>query len=216
VDGCETNKELAFSVNAYGAKNLAEACENIGSKIVHISTDYVFNGEGTIPFKESDEYSPQSIYGVSKAMGDNFVKEHSSKYFIIRPSWVYGYNGKNFVYTILKTAKEKGNIKVVNDQKGTPTSTVDLARVIINLVDNKNYGIFHCTCKGECTWYDFAKEIFRLKGIDIEVEPCTTEEFPRPAKRPAYSVLRNYMLELTTGDITRPWPEALEEYLKTL
>lgn len=115
---------------------------------------------------------------------------------------------------MIKLSETNKTLKVVNDQRGTPTSTVDLARVIIKLVEDKNYGLFHCTCKGECTWYEFTKEIFRLKGIDTEVLPCTTDEFPRPAKRPEYSVLRNYMLELTTGDITRSWEEAICEYLK--
>lgn len=215
VDKCELEKTSAFKINAIGPKNLAQAAFNIGAEIVHISTDYVFEGEGEKELTEFDLTNPQTVYGVTKLQGENFVKALNPKHYIIRTAWLYG-DGNNFVKTMISLSKTNTSLKVVNDQFGTPTSTVDLARVIIKLVEEKNYGTFHSTCKGQCSWYDFAKEIFMLSNIAVEVIPCSTEEFPRPAKRPKYSVLRNYMLEMTTGDITRSWEEALEEYIGRL
>jgi len=213
VDKCETEIELAYKINTIGPKNLASAANEIGAEIVQVSTDYVFDGNTDKALTEFDCVNPQTVYGKTKLEGEILVKNHNPKHYIIRTAWLYG-DGNNFVKTMIKLSQTNKTMKVVNDQKGTPTSTVDLARVIIKLVDEKNYGLFHCTCKGECTWYEFTKEIFRIKGIDTEVSPCSTDEFPRPAKRPEYSVLRNYMLELTTGDITRTWKEAIGEYLK--
>ena len=213
VDKCETEIELAYKINTIGPKNLASAANEIGAEIVQVSTDYVFDGNTDKALTEFDCVNPQTVYGKTKLEGEILVKNHNPKHYIIRTAWLYG-DGNNFVKTMIKLSQTNKTMKVVNDQKGTPTSTVDLARVIIKLVGDKNYGLFHCTCKGECTWYEFTKEIFRIKGIDTEVSPCSTDEFPRPAKRPEYSVLRNYMLELTTGDITRNWKEAIGEYLK--
>lgn len=216
VDGCEANKELAFNVNAFGAKNLAIACEDIDAKIVHISTDYIFSGEGSIPFKESDEASPQSIYGISKNMGDNFVREFSSKHFIVRPSWVYGYNGKNFVYTVMKVGKERGSLKVVNDQRGNPTNVEDLSHHILKLIATERYGVYHCSGHGECTWYDFACKIIELSRIPCKVIPCATDEYPSEAKRPTYSSLDNLMLRNTVGDEMRSWEEALSTFIENV
>ena len=213
VDKCETEIEMAYKINTIGPKNLASAANGIGAEIVQVSTDYVFGGNIDKSLTEFDGVNPQTIYGKTKLDGELLVKNHNSKHYIVRTAWLYG-DGNNFVKTMINLSRTNKTLKVVNDQKGTPTSTVDLARVIIKLIEDKNYGIFHCTCKGECTWYEFTKEIFRLKGINTVVLPCTTDEFPRPAKRPEYSVLRNYMLELTTGDITRTWQEAIGEYLK--
>jgi dTDP-4-dehydrorhamnose reductase len=213
VDKCETDEDNAFKINAIGPKNLAQAAFNIGAEIVQISTDYVFDGEGCEPIAEFDRPSPQTAYGRTKLYGEELVKELNPKHYIVRTAWLYG-DGSNFVKTMVNLSKTNNTLKVVNDQFGTPTSTVDLARVVIKLIQEKNYGTFHGTCKGQCTWYDFTKEIFRLCNISTEVIPCTTEEFPRPAKRPKHSVLRNYMLEMTTGDITRSWEEALEEYIR--
>jgi dTDP-4-dehydrorhamnose reductase len=212
VDKCETDVDNAYRINAIGAKNLAQAAYGIGAEIVQISTDYVFDGERNKELTELDITNPQTVYGSSKLQGENVVRELNPKHYIIRTAWLYG-DGNNFVRTMVNLSKTNSMVKVVNDQHGTPTSTVDLTRAIIKLVDEKNYGLFHGTCKGQCTWYDFAKEIFRLSGVNIDVASCSTEEFPRPAKRPKYSVLRNYMLELTTGDIFRTWEEALEEYI---
>jgi dTDP-4-dehydrorhamnose reductase len=213
VDKCETDVDMAYKINTIGPKNLAAAANAIGAEIVQVSTDYVFDGEGDKELTEFDEVNPQTVYGKTKLEGEKVVSKLNPKHYIVRTAWLYG-DGNNFIRTMIKLSETNKTLKVVNDQKGSPTSTVDLARVIINLVENKNYGLFHCTCKGECTWYDLTKKIFKIKDIDTEVLPCTTDEFPRPAKRPEYSVLRNYRLELTTGDITRSWEEALEEYLK--
>ena len=213
VDKCETEIDMAYKINTIGPKNLATAANQIGAEIVQVSTDYVFSREINKSLTEFNKVNPQTIYGKSKLEGEILVKNHNPKHYIVRTAWLYG-DGNNFVKTMINLSKTNKTLKVVNDQKGTPTSAVDLARVIIKLVEDKNYGLFHCTCKGECTWYEFTKEIFRIKGIDTEVLPCTTDEFPRPAKRPEYSVLRNYMLELTTGDTTRSWQEAIEEYLR--
>jgi len=213
VDKCESELDMAYKINTIGPKNLAAAANGIGAEIVQVSTDYVFGGNIDKSLTEFDEVNPQTVYGKTKLEGEILVKNHNSKHYIVRTAWLYG-DGNNFVKTMINLSKTNKTLKVVNDQKGTPTSTVDLTKVIIKLVEEKNYGLFHCTCKGECTWYDFTKEIFRIKGITTEVLPCTMKEFPRPAKRPEYSVLRNYVLELTTGDITRTWQEAIEEYLK--
>lgn len=215
VDKCEEQMDLAYKINAIGAKNLASAAFNIGAEIVQVSTDYVFNGGGNTELTEFDIPDPQTVYGKTKLDGENFVKTLNPKYYIVRTAWLYG-DGNNFVKTMIKLSENHHELKVVHDQVGTPTSTVDLAKVIIKLIEEKNYGLFHCTCKGICSWYDFAKEIFRLKNIDINIIPCNTEEFPRPAKRPKYSVLRNYMLELTTGDITKQWQESLKNYIEDL
>ena len=215
VDKCEEQIDLAYKINAIGPKNLASASYKSGAEIVQISTDYVFSGNAKEPITEFDTPNPKSVYGVTKLAGENFVKALNPKHYIVRTAWLYG-DGNNFVKTMIKLGKTHDEIKVVNDQVGTPTSTVDLAKVILKLVKEKNYGTFHCTCKGICSWYDFAVEIFKLTGINVKVNPCTTEEFPRTAKRPKYSVLRNYMLELTTGDITRDWKESLKEYIGIL
>lgn len=216
VDSCETNEERAFKVNALGARNLAIACEDIGAKLVHISTDYVFSGEGNKPFKEYDEVLPQSVYGKSKKMGDDFVREFSSKYFIVRPSWVYGYKGKNFVYTIMSAAKERQCLKVVNDQRGNPTNAEDIVHHILKLIVTKEYGIYHCAGHGECSWYDFACKIVELGKISCKVIPCSTHEYPSPTKRPAYSSLDNERLRATVGDEMRNWEDALKAFIKNI
>jgi len=216
VDGCESNKDEAFKVNALGAKNLAMICEQVGAKLIHISTDYVYNSEHTEPIREYELTEPESVYGKTKLMGDEYVRDFCSKYFIIRTSWLYGMKGKNFVYTILKNAKEKGKLKVVNDQIGSPTNCKDLVSHVLKLMSTEEYGIYHCTAKGECSWYDFACKIVELSGIPCEVSSCATGEFKTVAKRPAYSYLDNMMLRCTIGDNMRPWEEALEEFIKIL
>lgn len=216
VDACETNEDIAFKVNALGARNLAIACEEIGAKLIHISTDYVFNGVGVKPFKEYDEVGPQSVYGTTKLMAEEFVKQFCSKYFIIRTAWLYGYNGNNFVYTIMKAAKERGALQVVDDQRGNPTNAEDLAHHILKLVNTEEYGVYHCTGEGECSWYDFASKIVELAGIDATVSPCTSDEYKRPAKRPAYSSLDNMMLRCTVGNEMRQWEDALKMFIKNV
>lgn len=216
VDGCETNKDAAFKVNALGARNLAIAAEKIGAKLVHVSTDYVFSGVGSEPLAEYNEAKPSSAYGTTKLLGENYVREFSSKYYIVRTAWLYGYIGNNFVYTMINLAKNNDSIKVVDDQRGNPTSANDLAYHILKLIETEEYGIYHCTGKGECSWYDFAKKIIELSGESCKVNPCTTDEFPRPAKRPEYSSLDNMMLRCTVGDEMRDWEVAIESFMENL
>lgn len=214
VDLCETDKDTAFNVNSLGPRNLAIAAQKVNTKLIHISTDYVFSGDGNEPYCEYDICNPQSIYGKTKYLGEQYVKEFCSKYFIVRTSWLYGYEGNNFVKTIMNLAEQRESIKVVNDQRGNPTNANDLAYHILKLVDSNEYGIYHCTGNGECSWYDFACKIVEYANINCEVMPCTTEEFPRPAKRPSYSSLNNMMLKNTIGDKMRFWQDALKNFIK--
>lgn len=214
VDLCETDKDTAFNVNSLGPRNLAIAAQKVNTKLIHISTDYVFSGDGNEPYCEYDICNPQSIYGKTKYLGEQYVKEFCSKYFTVRTSWLYGYEGNNFVKTIMNLAEQRESIKVVNDQRGNPTNANDLAYHILKLVDSNEYGIYHCTGNGECSWYDFACKIVEYSNINCEVMPCTTEEFPRPAKRPSYSSLNNMMLKNTIGDKMRFWQDALKNFIK--
>lgn len=213
VDGCEINRDIAFKVNAIGPKNLAIVCEQLGAKLVQVSTDYVFSGKGESPLTEFDLTAPDSVYGKTKLSGENYVKDFSSKYFIVRTAWLYGYVGHNFVYTMKKLGKEKESINVVNDQKGNPTHANDLAYHILKLIETEEYGIYHCTGKGECTWYDFSKKIMELSNLACKVNPCTSEEYKTPAKRPEYSSLDNMMLRCTVGDEMRNWEDALISFI---
>lgn len=213
VDGCEINRDIAFKVNAIGPKNLAIVCEQLGAKLVQVSTDYVFSGKGESPLTEFDLTAPDSVYGKTKLSGENYVKDFSSKYFIVRTAWLYGYVGHNFVYTMKKLGKEKESINVVNDQKGNPTHANDLAYHILKLIETEEYGIYHCTGKGECTWYDFSKKIMELSNLVCKVNPCTSDEYKTPAKRPEYSSLDNMMLRCTVGDEMRSWEDALISFI---
>ena len=213
VDGCEEHNDAAMAVNAIGPKNLAKACEKIGAKFVQVSTDYVFEGTGNIPFTEESNLNPQSEYGRTKLEGENFTKEFCSRHFIVRTAWLYGYVGNNFVYTMRNLGATKESLMVVDDQRGNPTHANDLAHHILKMIETENYGVYHCTGKGECSWYDFASEIMKLSNLNCNVNPCTTEEFPRPAKRPEYSSLDNKMLRETIGDDMRDWKEAIKSFI---
>lgn len=215
VDACEEQEELAYRINAIGPRNLAIAAKQNEAKLMHISTDYVFAGDADKPYREFDTTGPQGVYGASKLAGENFVKEFADKYFIIRTAWLYG-DGKNFVKTMLRLAETKTEVSVVNDQVGSPTSTKELAKAMDTLLFTDNYGVFHGTCEGVCSWADFAEEIFRLAGKDVKVNRITSEEFAAKAKRPAYSVLDNYMLKLTTDFMFADWKEAIAEYMDWL
>lgn len=212
VDGCEARPDQAFLVNALGARNLALAAEQYGAKLVHVSTDYVFAGDAQTPYCEWDLPCPQSVYGKSKYLGEQYVRDFCSRYFIVRTSWLYGHRGGNFVRTMLRLAREKGGVRVVNDQRGNPTNAADLAYHLLKLAVTKEYGIYHCTGKGECSWYEFACKIIEFAGIDADVSPCTSEEFKSPTKRPAYSCLDHPMLRCTVGDEMRNWQEALRSF----
>lgn len=216
VDGCEGNSDFAFKVNALGPRNLAIACEEVGAKLVQVSTDYVFSGIGDKPLTEYDLTAPYSVYGKTKLLGENYVREFSSKYFIVRTAWLYGYVGHNFVYTMRRLGKEKDTISVVNDQRGNPTHANDLAYHILKLIETEEYGIYHCTGKGECSWYDFAKTIIELSKEECEVKPCSSEEYKTPAKRPEYSSLDNMMLRNTIGDEMRDWKDAIKSFINKL
>lgn len=213
VDLCEEDIDSAYKINSIGPRNLAITCEKIGAKFVQVSTDYVFDGKRKRPYKEDDITCPNSIYGKSKLMGEQFTKEFCSKYFIVRTAWLYG-DGNNFVKTMLKLSENNKELSVVDDQFGSPTSTVDLAKAIIDLISTEYYGTYHGTCEGQCSWYDFAKKIFEINNIDIKVNPVTSEEFKRPAPRPAYSVLDNFMFKLVGLNSFRNWEDALKEYFK--
>ncbi|WP_409404999.1 dTDP-4-dehydrorhamnose reductase [Priestia megaterium] len=213
VDLAELEPEQAFSINAYGTRNVAVAAEAVGAKFVYVSTDYVFDGTTNEPYNEFSPTSPLGVYGKSKLAGEQFVRDLHSKFFIVRTSWVYGKHGSNFVKTMLELGKEKKELSVVSDQIGCPTYTLDLAHTILELVDSEKYGIYHISNSGSCSWYEFAKAIFEEANISVKVFPCTTKDFPRPAPRPAYSVLDHMSLRLNTFKATRSWRAALKSYL---
>lgn len=222
VDDCETEPDKAFSINALGARNVAVVAQELGAKLVHISTDYVFGGEPgarTIPYTEFDTPIPANVYGKSKLAGENFVEHLCHKYFIIRVSGLFGVagtsgKGGNFVETILRLSKERDKLTVVNDQVFSPTYTKDSAQKIGQLITTEFYGIFHITNKGACSWYEFAKEVLQLAGLTTPIIPITSDQYPQKAKRPHFSVLDHYHLRLMDMDDIRPWQEALEDYMK--
>ncbi len=215
VDACETDVDNAYKINAIGPRNLSIAARETGAKLMHISTDYVFAGDASEPYIEFDTPDPQGMYGKTKLAGEHFVEQFAKDYFIVRTAWLYG-DGKNFVKTMLRLSETKDEIGVVKDQVGSPTSTLELVKIIDTLIWTENYGLFHGTCEGVCSWADFATEIFRLAGKNTKVKGITTEEYNAPGKRPAYSVLDNYMLRLTCGYIAADWQKALTEYIRQL
>jgi len=213
VEKAEEDTTNAFQVNAIGAQNLALACKKIGSKIIHISTDYIFDGTKTEPYEEFDTPYPLSVYGKSKWWGERLIEQVGGKYFILRTSWLYG-EGSNFVRTMLRLAEERDKLTVVADQYGTPTYTKDLVWVIEKLMMTDFYGVYHASNNGSCTWYEFAQKIFELAEKKVIVEPVSTDEYPVKAKRPQHSILENRMLKLRGLDVMRPWEEALRDYLR--
>ncbi len=178
----EEDAETAYKVNGLGTKYLAQVAGEIGAKMLYISTDYVFDGTAKSPYETSEPTKPLGVYGETKLAGETFVQQYVDKFFIVRTAWVFGIFGNNFVKTMLRLGKEHDEISVVHDQIGSPTYTVDLARFMIELIRSEKYGIYHATNTGVCSWYEFAVEIFNQAGIDVKVNPVTTEEFPRPAK----------------------------------
>ncbi len=214
VDLCETEKEKAYAVNSKLVENLVEQTKQI--PLLHISTDYVFDGKNSKPYQVNDKLNPDSEYGKSKAQGELVLKAGGhQKYFIVRTAWLYGPNGKNFVETIIDLAAKKPELKVVDDQRGAPTYTHDLAEALVDFLNIQDYGVYHYTNSGETTWYNFTLEIFKLLGIKTKVIPCTTAEFPRPARRPAYSVLDLSKTEQVLGKKTPTWQDGLKRYLET-
>ncbi|MBQ9277598.1 MAG: dTDP-4-dehydrorhamnose reductase [Lachnospiraceae bacterium] len=215
VNLCESQWDLAYKINAIGPRNLSIAATSVGAKMIHVSTDYVFDGSATEPYDEFSPVAPLGAYGKTKLEGENFVKQFADKFFIVRTAWLYG-DGKNFVKTMINIGKEKGEVGVVADQVGSPTSAKELAKAIHVLEPTDNYGVFHGTCEGYCSWADFAEKIFEYAGMDVKVKRLTTDEYPTPAKRPAYSVLNNYMLTLTTDFKFGQWEDALKEYFEEM
>mgnify|MGYP004511031885 CR=1 FL=1 len=217
VDKCEEQWDLAYKINAIGPRNLSIAATEIGAKLVHISTDYVFDGHGTRPQTEFDPVGPVSAYGKTKLEGENFVKQFAQKYFILRTAWLYG-DGHNFVRTMLRLSETHDEVSVVCDQKGSPTSAAELAKMIHYLEGSENYGLFHATCEGDTNWADFTEEIFRLAGKQTKVNHVTSKQYkemnPASADRPAYSILDNYMLRLTSDYQMAEWHDALKEYIQ--
>lgn len=213
VDKAESDKDSAFLVNDEGSKNIAIASEEVGAKLVYISTDYVFDGKAQDPYEIDELTNPQTIYGLTKLAGELAIKQYHSRYFIVRTSWVFGRYGQNFVKTMLTLAKQHQSLNVVNDQMGSPTYTYDLAHFLYELIQTEKYGVYHATNSGQCTWYEFAQAIFNLAKIEIEVNPCSTEQFPRPAKRPAYSVLSPNRIKEQGFTPIQHWQLALKHML---
>jgi dTDP-4-dehydrorhamnose reductase len=213
VDGSEEQPELAFKVNGEGAKHLAEVTAEIGAKLVHVSSDYVFDGTKGSPYLEQDPTSPLSIYGKSKLAGEENARLNPD-HLIVRTQWLYGLHGRNFVETMLRLAQEKNELDIVNDQIGSPTWTVSLARAIKALIEKDCRGIYHAVNSGSCSWFDFAAAIFAEKGVDIRLQPITSRELGRPAPRPLFSVLDCSKLLRDTGLKMEGWRDALTEYLK--
>jgi dTDP-4-dehydrorhamnose reductase len=238
VDGCEKEKAKAFKVNALGTRNLAIAARNIDAKFFYISTDYVFDGKKEDAYYEYDPPNPLTIYGKSKLLGENFVKEQLNKFFIVRIAWLYGKNGKNFIKKILELAKEKKEIRIVNDQFGSPSWTLNIGKQIEKLMTTDFYGTYHCSSQGSCSWFEFALEIFMDLGYEaknkeeeiitlesktqdpkkkinniIKLKRITSNEFKTAAERPKNSVLENYMLKLQNLDIMPHWKKSLAEFI---
>lgn len=225
VDKAESDIELAHKLNVDGPANIAKVAKKYGAKLIHISTDYVFDGTGNTPRTEDMPVAPIGVYGVTKAAGEKAVMDNCKNYFILRTAWLYGWAGKNFVYTMIRALNTHDAVKVVNDQKGSPTFAGDLAKVILQIIDDKtvSYGTYHVTDLGEITWWDFTNEI-KKQGIEAGwinetgkncvVNPCTTDEYPTPAKRPAYSVLSKDKIQKTLGITLPDWKESLNEFLK--
>ena len=214
VDGSESNPDLAYKVNALGTRNVAVACQKTDCAMVYICTDYVFDGTSNSTYYEYDQSKPLGVYGKTKYAGEVYIRDILNKFYIIRTSWLYGYHGPNFVNTMLNLAKTTDNISVVNDQIGSPTYTVDLANAIALLIKKPSYGIYHITNSDYCSWYDFAKEIFKQSNVEVNLKPVTTEEYPRPASRPKFSVLENYNWKMEGYPKIRSYKEALTDYLK--
>lgn len=214
VDKAESEPEKAYAVNATGPKHLAEVCNKFDTTLLHISTDFVFDGNKTTPYTEDDIPNPQSVYGKTKLEGENIIKQTAKKYFIIRTSWVYSQFGNNFLKTMIRLGNERESLSVVNDQTGTPTHAIDLAKVLISIISSgkKVYGIYNFSNEGSCTWYEFAKEIFSVNKINIDLQPIPTSAYPTPAIRPKYSVLDKEKIKTIFELRIKRWQDLIEPY----
>ncbi len=216
VDKAESEEELAITVNGMGTRWVAEACREIGAKMIYISTDYVFGGDGKIPYEVDDEKKPVNVYGRSKLLGEDAVRMILKKYFIVRTSWVFGINGHNFIKTMLRLAETKKNLRVVNDQIGSPTYTVDLAKLLADMAATEKFGTYHATNEGFCSWAEFTEEIFKQAGLEVEVEGIPTIEYPTPARRPFNSRLSKKSLDEAGFERLPTWQDAVKRYLVEL
>ncbi len=216
VDAAQDNEEMCRKVNAEGTRYIAKMCKELGIKMLYISTDYVFDGQGTRPWEPDDERNPLSVYGQTKYEGELAVQNMLDKYFIVRITWTFGVNGKNFVKTMLRLSEKNSSIRVVNDQYGSPTATADLAVLLSDMIATDKYGIYHATNEGICTWYEFTCEIFRQAGIGVEVVPVTTAEYGAKAPRPANSRMSKDKLTANGFERLPSWQDALARYLKEL
>ena len=219
VERCELNPKRALEINASGSHNLAMVSQELGASLMQISTDYVFDGAKGTPYEETDAPCPLNTYGITKLAGEHFVRTAVERHFILRTSALYGTNpcrgkgGLNFVDLMLKLGKERGKVRVVDNEEVTPTSTAELARQMVQISHSGNFGLFHATAEGSCTWYDFAREIFSLAGLSVKVEIADPSEFPSKVPRPTYSVLENAALKARGLNCFRPWQEGLRQYL---
>jgi dTDP-4-dehydrorhamnose reductase len=215
VDDCETKQELAFAVNVKATGHLAVACHRHGARLVAISTDYVFDGDQERPYHEGDPTGPRTVYGQTKLAGEELIRAHCPNHVIARIAWLYGAGGPSFLHTMLRLGSQEGDpLKVVDDQIGNPTSTDAVAGGIERLLSAQIAGVVHLTCEGEATWFEFTREIFRLAGLTRGLVPCTTDEYPRPAPRPANSRLENRSLQLHGLPSMPTWQAALETFLR--
>ncbi len=215
VDDSESNEEQALLINGYAVQNLCLACQEHDVPLVHFSTDYVFDGTKEGAYTIYDQPNPASAYGRTKLLGEKYVTWLLDRFFLVRTAWLFGHHGRNFIETMLKLGPERGQIDVVNDQHGCPTWTRHLAQATAELIESGRYGVYHVTNSEPTTWYDFALAIFRESGIDVRVTPTTADRFPRPARRPANSVLDHYPLPQVIGRQMPSWREALREYVET-
>ncbi len=216
VDAAEDNVDLCRRINGEGTRNVAQACKEADVKLMYISTDYVFDGQGTRPWEPDDERHPLNVYGQTKYEGELAVEELSDKYFIVRIAWVFGVAGKNFIKTMLRLGKERGAVSVVDDQIGSPTYTYDLARLLVDMIQTDKYGRYHATNEGLCSWYEFAKEIFRQAGMDVPVTPVSSDAFPAKATRPSNSRLNKDKLSENGFERLPAWQDALGRFLKEI
>ena len=213
VDQAEEEENLAYQINAIGAKNVSFASFKIKAKVVYFSTDYVFDGTKNSPYSEFETPNPISVYGKSKLLGEYYTKEHNANHLILRISWLYGINGSNFVKTIIRLAKDKGELKVVNDQIGVPTYTLDVVRQTWKLIQEDSVGLYHSANVGRATWFEFANRIVERLDLKAKVISTKTDEFPVLAKRPSFSVLENYLLKIENKNIMRNWGEAFDDFI---
>ncbi len=213
VELCEANPELAYRVNALGARNLSIVARKVGAKIVQLSTDDVFDGLSKVPYSEFDDTNPKTVYGRSKRAGENYVKEFTHKHFVVRSNWVYG-EGNNFVNNVLAAAKEGRELPVASDQFGSPTSAKDLARLILHLIKTNEYGTYHVTCQGVCSRYEFAQEILKLAGMETGLRAVPAAESQLSSARPAYAVLDNFILRIIDLYQMPQWKDSLKEYME--